>query len=219
VKSGMCWAFWLLIPALAPAASSANRAFTQVIAKRPDMEHGRELFEKCGACHGPDGGGLTNGSIPRIAGQHYRVLVRQIIDFRSGKRWDTRMEDVATSHEVIPELQDIADVAWYASQLTRDGARGVGDGQNVERGAAVYAAGCRSCHGAEAEGDQGQGVPRLAGQHAGYLARQIYDAVDGRRPALAASHRKQLVKLDFQEVQGLADYLARLGWQGTQPDR
>jgi cytochrome c553 len=203
----------MCMPLLASGAEVAKQDFNRVMAMKPDESHGRELFAACAACHNPDGGGNTNGSVPRIAGQHYRVLVRQVLDFRRGARWDMRMEDVATSHEIIPELSDIADVAWYASRLTRDGARGLGDGQNVDQGETLYAAACSSCHGTTGEGDDRQGVPRLSGQHAGYLARQIYDAVDGRRPALAASHRKRFVKLDFQEVQGLADYLARLGWK------
>ena len=202
----------LCAPLLALGAESSKQEFARVMSLKPDEARGAQLFAACAACHNPDGGGTSNGSVPRIAGQHYRVLVRQVLDFRRGARWDMRMEEVATSHEVIPELQDIADVASYVSHLTRDGARGLGDGQNVEKGAAIYAANCSSCHGKSGEGDDKQGVPRLSGQHAGYLARQIYDAVDGRRPPLATSHRKRFVKLDFQEVQGLADYLARLGW-------
>jgi cytochrome c553 len=204
----------LSLPLLAQAESAAQRDFTRVLALKPDAEHGRDLFQKCAACHGPDGGGTANGSIPRIAGQHYRVLVRQVVDFRNGARWDMRMEGVATSHEIIPELQDIADVASFVSTLSRDGARGVGDGQHVERGAVIYKNACASCHGTEAQGDERRGIPRISGQHAPYLARQIYDAVDGRRPPLARSHGKRFAPLDFEDVLGLTDYLARIGWNG-----
>ncbi len=138
--------------------------------------------------------------------------MRQIIDFRYGKRWDVRMEGVMAQHGALAGNQDIADVAWYVSKLERDGARGVGDGQYVERGAALYAKSCASCHGVKAEGDEARGIPRLSGQHAAYLTRQIYDAVDARRLPLAASHRKRLVTLDFEEVLGLTDYLSRIGW-------
>jgi cytochrome c553 len=213
IKAKLALAF-VCLPLLAVAESAAQRDFTRIVALQPDAGHGRELFAQCAACHGPDGNGATNGSIPRIAGQHYRVLLRQVVDFRHGARWDMRMEGVATSHEVIPELQDIADVASYVSTLRRDGARGVGDGAHVERGAAIYRKTCASCHGADAQGDDRQGIPRLAGQHAAYLARQIYDAVDGRRPPLARSHGKRFAPLDFEDVLGLTDYLARIGWSG-----
>src|SRR5688500_11024908 len=175
------------LPLIAWAATVRQDVAT-VLAGKPDANHGAQVFEKCTSCHGADGGGEVNGSVPRIAGQHYRVLARQIVDFRLGKRWDFRMEGVATSHNVMPELSDITDVAWYVSTLERDGARGVGDGQHLEKGAAIYGAQCASCHGPQAEGNDAKEIPRLSGQHAGYLARQIYDAVDGRRPHLANSH-------------------------------
>src|SRR5262245_29362330 len=189
---------WLILlcaffvaPRWAAAETAAHREFTQVVALKPDEDQGRKLFEGCASCHGADGGGTTDGSIPRIAGQHYRVLVRQLVDFRRGARWDVRMEGVASSHEYLDDRQDIADVAIYVSGLSRDGARGIRAGEYVEQGAAIYAKACRSCHGASGEGDGARDIPRLAGQHAGYLSRQIYDAVDGRRPALTRTHRKR----------------------------
>ena len=204
-----------LLPLLAVAASKTQQDFARVMAAKPNPAHGAELFEPCKACHGPDGGGTPEGAVPRIAGQHYRVLVRQIVDFRHGTRWNFRMEGVATSHNVLPELQDIADVANYVSQLASDGTRGVGDGQYVERGKAVYRSQCADCHGDDGEGNGWKGIPRIAGQHAGYLMRQIYDAVDGRRPPLTRSHKTILEPLVFEDVLGLADYVARLGWSGS----
>jgi len=205
----MCLPLWAL------ADTAANRQIKQVLALEPDAAHGGQLFEQCAACHGPGGGGSSDGAVPRIAGQHYRVLVRQVVNFRLGKRWDMRMEGVATSHDIIPELQDIADVATYASQLELDGAPGVGDGTRVTRGAELYSKQCASCHGRAAEGNDAKEIPRLAGQHAAYLERQIHDAVDGRRPELTRSHGKRLEALDFEDVLGLADYLARIEPQDT----
>ena len=40
---------------------------------------------------------------------------------------------------------------------------------------------CFTCHGLEGQGD-GQGAPRLAGLPVGYLAKQLQDYADGRRP-------------------------------------
>jgi cytochrome c553 len=208
------WAFAsLCVPAAYPAATRQGNDFESVSKLKPDAQRGAGIFGSCVACHGADGGGQVSGSVPRVAGQLYGVLVRQLVDFRNGRRWDMRMEGVATSHDVMPELQDIADVAGYVSQLDADGARGVGDGENLDAGARIYAVNCASCHGAKGEGDEARGIPRLAGQHAGYLSRQLYDAVDGRRPALTASHGKRFEKLDFQQVRGIADWLSRVGWQ------
>jgi cytochrome c553 len=212
MKNRACWTLLLCLPLLALAESAARREIKQVLALKPDAEHGRELFAQCATCHGPAGGGKTDGTIPRIAGQYYRVVVNQVVHFRRGTRWDVRMEGVATSHEIIPELQDIADVAWYVSQLEADSSRGVGEGVYVERGAKIYAGRCASCHGKDAEGSDTKAVPRLAGQHAAYLARQIYDTVEGRRPKLTQSHGWRFEPFAYEDVLGLSDYLSRIGW-------
>jgi cytochrome c553 len=203
----------LLLPVIASAESPARQEFLAVIAAQPDEAHGRALFAHCSGCHGPVANGTSEGAVPRIAGQHFQVLVRQLIHFRYAERWNDRMEDVAMNLHVLRDAQDIADVASFVSHLSRGGPRGIGDGTMVERGAAAYQSGCASCHGPNGEGDGAAWVPRLAGQHAGYLTRQIYDALAGRRPPMSRDHRKLFQKLDFDDMSGIADYLARAGWE------
>ena len=200
----------LISPAFALAASTAQRELAEVLRSTPDYSHGVDRFAQCVACHGVDGGGETNGATPRIAGQHYRVLAKQLVDFRYGKRWDFRMESMADRHH-LAGAQDIADVAAFVSKLDQPGKRGIGSGEFAAEGARIYAAECQSCHGADADGSK-DGVPRLAGQHYAYLMRQMYDAVDGRRPALSRLHSKRIATLDFEQVRAVADYLARVGW-------
>src|SRR5213075_1195439 len=133
-------------------------------------------------------------------------------DFRYGKRWDFRMEGMADRHH-LPGPKDIADVAVHVSGLAQPTRRGVGNGEFAGEGGRIYAAQCGSCHGASAEGDAVRGIPRLAGQHYAYLMRQMYDAVDGRRPALPRLHSQRIAPLDFEQVRAVSDYLARIGWQ------
>jgi cytochrome c553 len=200
----------LLLPLVAMAAGNARRELADAVKATPNLAHGEQLFAQCMSCHGADGGGEVNGSTPRIAGQHYRVLIKQLVDFRYGTRWDFRMEGMADRHHLVG-AQDIADVAAYVSKLERPGKRGIGSGEFAADGARIYAGECRSCHGAEAEGSE-TGVPHLAGQHYAYLMRQMYDAVDGRRPALSRLHSKRIATLDFEQVRAVADFLARIGW-------
>ena len=209
----------LWLPFEVRAADSARREFSEVIASKPNAANGEELFAQCVACHGSDAAGLHLGSTPRIAGQHYRVLVRQLIDYRYGRRWDFRMEQVAADRHGLSGTQDIADVAWFVSRLDRGGARGVGDGEYLELGATLYATDCVSCHGIGGEGNDVKEIPRIGGQHAAYLVRQIHDTVDGRRPPLTRTHRKLFAGLTFEEVLGLTDYLSRAGWQLENPPR
>jgi cytochrome c553 len=202
----------LLLPILAPAAETARSEYARVLKAKPDVVRGAQLFGQCVSCHGVDGGGETSGSTPSIAGQHFRVLAKQIVDFRHGKRWDFRMEGMADRHH-LANVQEIADVAAHASRLAQPGSRGIGSGEFAELGSRIYAEQCQSCHGSGAEGDNAGGVPRLAGQHYAYLMRQMYDAVDGRRPALPQLHSKRIAPLDFEQVRAVADFLARVGWE------
>jgi cytochrome c553 len=44
---------------------------------KPNLDRGAELYGTCAACHGPTGSGTVDGQVPRIAGQHASVLVKQ----------------------------------------------------------------------------------------------------------------------------------------------
>lgn len=211
-----CRMFLLLaaLPALAPAAETVARELTVAERLTPDAQNGAELYRQCVSCHGGDGNGQANGSVPRIAGQHESVVLKQLIDFRHAKRWDFRMESMSDRHH-LPEVQDVVDVTAYVSSLESAGQRGIGDGTNAEVGARLYAARCASCHGADAAGDARTRVPRLAGQHYEYLARQMYDAIDGRRPSLARAHGRRIEPLDFEQIRAIADHLSRADLAAT----
>ncbi len=201
----------IFMPALALAAASAHSDLQRATRAKPDVEHGSELFLQCASCHGSNGGGQENGNTPRIAGQLYPVLLKQLVDFRHGKRWDFRMEERADQHH-LETPQDIADVAAFVNQLDAGGTRGIGGGEHATEGARIFGARCASCHGPSGAGDAQRVVPALAGQHYGYLVRQMYDAVDGRRPTLQEVHPRRIEPLDFEQVRAVADYLSRIDW-------
>ena len=199
------------VPFAAGAVESARQEFTEAVGARPNLEHGAEIFRKCAACHGTSGNGSDDGNIPRLAGQHFRVLVRQLVDYRYEKRWDIRMEHFA-GRQLLVDSQSIADVAAYVSQISRDMPRNVGDGTLLPRGAKVYAQRCAECHGRLGEGENITMNPRLAGQHYQYLLRQMHDAVDGRRPNFSTAHLKLLSRLERDDLVGVADFLSRSEW-------
>jgi cytochrome c553 len=198
----------LVLPLGADAASPARSEYQAALRAVPDPEHGAALFAQCASCHGTQGQGLPDGSTPRIAGQHYRVIVKQLVDFRFGKRWDFRMEQRANTH--LGAFQDIADVASYLSQLPRTGTTQGNSGDDFAQGANLYGGNCASCHGMQGEGDDEEAVPMLAGQHPAYLLRQMYDSVDGRRPSLAQLHAKRIKPLNFEQLRAIASFLSQI---------
>ncbi|HEV2702791.1 MAG TPA: c-type cytochrome [Steroidobacteraceae bacterium] len=201
----------LSVAPLTHGASNAAQEGTDALATRPDFTNGAQLFKSCAACHGESGAGTPDGQVPRIAGQHFSVLVKQLVDYRNNQRWDPRMQYMADKH-LLKTAQDIADVAAYASQITlsADDGVGVGSGEFLGRGRAVFQSSCESCHGPAGEGSGTHAIPQLAGQNYAYLVRQIHDAVEGRRPNFPASHIRLLKRLDYADITGVADYLARI---------
>jgi cytochrome c553 len=202
----------MLVGAGAQAASVPQVEYSKAMASPHDLARGRQLFQACAACHGPAGGGSADGLVPAIAAQHFQVLVRQLIDYRYSKRWDPRMESVARGH-LLPDAAALAAVASYISSLPTPPVIGVGDGDQIATGQPIYRQTCASCHGASGQGDAARGVPRIAGQHYAYVLRQLYDAVDNRRPNFSSEHVLLFKRFQYAEFRGVADYVARLGLQ------
>jgi cytochrome c553 len=208
-----------LAPAMAPglaavaaaAGTGGARELQSALAATPDAARGASLYGTCAACHGPRGAGVADGTIPAIAGQPQRVLVKQLADFRHSRRMDVRMEHFADRRH-LEGAQDVADVAAYVAALPRvaPAAVGLGDGASLDAGTRAWFAGCAGCHGATGKADAAGFVPRLAGQHAAYLERQLLDAADGRRPNMDRDHRRALKGLSEPQISGIADYLSRL---------
>jgi cytochrome c553 len=199
----------IAMPADAPG--TARQEFLAAARLTPNAERGAKLFETCAACHGPEGRGTADGTVPAIAGQHGSVLLKQLVDFRHEQRWDERMEHFTDRHH-LPTAQDLTDVAAYASKLPRFPAMAdtVGDGSFLHEGASVYFRVCEACHGPLGQGDVLRLRPRLAGQHYEYLLRQLAQTAAGYRPGMDPAHVARLRALTPEQIRGVADYLSRV---------
>jgi cytochrome c553 len=201
----------LALPRLSAGAATALQEYRDVTQSKPSLDRGAELFRTCLVCHGPTGQGVLDGGVPRIGGQHFSILVGQLVDYRHDKRWDPRMEHFADQHHLV-NAQAISDVAAYVSQLqsTSEDGVGMGPGEFLAQGEGVYSRSCVSCHGVGGDGDARRAIPQVAGQHYEYLRRQIYDAVDGRRPNFSAAHVRLFGRLERDDITGVADFLSRM---------
>jgi cytochrome c553 len=189
------------------AVPKDEREFAYVLDRAPDLARGAEIFQACSACHGTRGQGASDGSVPAVAGQHFMVLAKQIVDFRHEGRTDLRMRHFADEMH-LALAQQIADVAAYIAAMkpvAEPRAQVVDD-----VGAKSYAAACASCHGKNGEGQGDWLVPRLAGQHFEYLMRQLEDAKQGARPNMSQSHVERVSRLNDQTVASIARYLTSL---------
>ena len=73
---------------------------------------GRNLAAGCAICHGTDGRAPSKDLVP-IAGLPKDYIVRQLVDFRDGKRPATVMHQIAKGY-TDPQIDAMA--AWFAAQ-------------------------------------------------------------------------------------------------------
>jgi cytochrome c553 len=84
-----------------------------------DLERGRELYERdCARCHGRRGEGIAEMFYPVLSRQHYRYLLRQLIDIAWGRRRNAYPEMVAVVEGYSAE--EFSLVSDYASRLGRN---------------------------------------------------------------------------------------------------
>lgn len=164
----------------------------------------------CAACHGADG----NSAIPvnpKLAGQHPEYLLKQLNNFKEGKRANAVMAPMVANLSA-DEMKDLA--AYFANQkitLAKAKSNGVGSlGEKIYRGgiAASGVPACASCHGANGAGIPKQ-FPRLAAQHADYTLAQMRAFRLGER-ANAPMMMVIAAKMTDAEMQAVADYMQGL---------
>ncbi|OSM06992.1 putative cytochrome c553 [Magnetofaba australis IT-1] len=81
-----------------------------------DLAHGAEVYKHhCVKCHGDAGEGVGKEFYPRIHGQHYAYILRQMTWIRDGKRRNANSDMVRQiSHFSDKDLQAVSD---YVSRL------------------------------------------------------------------------------------------------------
>ena len=177
---------------------------------KPDLVKGEASFAVCASCHAADGNSGTPGN-PKLAQQHPEYLVKQLQEFKSGKRANAIMMGFASG---LSE-DDMKNIAfWLASKKAKTGF--AKDKELVSLGERIYRGGiqdrqiaaCAGCHSPNGAGIPAQ-YPRLSGQHAEYTATQLTSFRDGIRKN-SLQMNQVAAKLNDREIQALADYIAGL---------
>jgi cytochrome c553 len=198
-------------PAAASPASAAPAAQAAQAPAKPDVAQGGAKYASvCAACHGPDGNSGIPAN-PKLAQQHPEYVVKQLLEFKSGKRPSPIMQGFAAQ---LTEA-DMKNVAyWAASQKAKPGfARDkelVALGERIYRGgiAERQIAACSGCHSPNGAGVPSQ-YPRLSGQHADYVAAQLVAFRDGVRKN-SLQMNQVAAKLNDREIKAVSDYIAGL---------
>ncbi|ARS46962.1 MULTISPECIES: c-type cytochrome [Pseudomonadaceae] len=178
-----------------------------------DAEAGQGKVAVCGACHGADGNSPAP-NFPKLAGQGERYLLKQLHDIKSGARPVVEMTGMLDNLSD----QDMADIAaYFASQQMSVGAA---DPKLVERGEALFRGGkleegmpaCTGCHSPDGAGLAAAGFPKLGGQHAAYVAKQLTDFREGDRTndGDAMIMRAIAAKLSNKDIEAVSSFIQGL---------
>jgi cytochrome c553 len=194
----------------APAAPVAPAAPAAPVGKADIAAGDAKYNAVCASCHGAGGNSGTPAN-PRLSQQHPAYLVKQLQEFKSGKRPSPIMQGFAAQ---LTE-QDMANIgAYLGAQQAKPGF--AKDRELVSLGEKIYRGGlqdrqlpaCTGCHSPNGAGVPAQ-YPRLSGQHADYTYSQLVAFRDGVRknsPQMA----QIAAKLNDREIRAVSDYVAGL---------
>lgn len=167
------------------AKVKAARTATNVVLERSMAKDGTNdaigrgatLALNCTMCHGAQGMSASNA--PNLAGQYPEVVIKQLSDYRSGKRSSPIMQALAANLSD----KDISDLAAYYAYLPKARTAPTTYDESLPKLVRVgdpmrNIAPCVSCHGGI---DQKLGAPWIEGMPKDYLVQQLKAFREGTR--------------------------------------
>ncbi|WP_374592498.1 cytochrome c [Aquabacterium sp.] len=208
--------------ALVTGAASGAAVAADVKIVKGDVKKGEAAAQMCQSCHVADG---SRGAptFPILQGQIPQYVVKQLGDFKSGKRQNAIMNGMAAA---LTDEQMVDVAAFYASKKAKEGDAKDKDlvalGEKIYRGgvAETKVPACSGCHSPNGAGIPAQ-YPRLAGQHAEYIVAQLnafraatFNTAAGNAATPPRNNSAQMVgvaaHMTDKEIAAVADYIAGL---------
>lgn len=205
----------VVLPLLVLTCSTAQADEAKTTAK-PDAERGKATATTvCAACHNADGNSTISAN-PKLAGQHYDYLLKELQDFKNTGE-NGRKNPVMSAQAASLSVDQMRDLAAYFA-MQKPGTNTAKSKDTVELGKKLYRAGdmgkglaaCAACHGPAGAGMPAQ-YPRIAGQHADYIETQLKAFRDGSRANDPNKMMRMVtLKMTDAEIKAVADYVAGL---------
>lgn len=176
------------------------------------LESNPKASSACARCHGAEGQPPLSDLVPMLHGQPADYLVSSLKAYAEGKRRSGIMQPLAADLRT-DDMQRLAD--YYAGLSPPQQQPKITDSTLIERGRKLAIEGqpdagllpCVSCHE-----NPGPRYPRLAGQHAAYMARQLRLRKGGHGPATegAAIMAPIAERLSDNQIDAVSAYFATL---------
>jgi len=219
-------------PAAEAAAPVAAPMPAEALTLAGNAEAGAKIFAEgkgeappCMSCHGEKGLGDDNMGTPRLAGQGFVYLRKQLYEFAADRRTDTTMGVMNGIARALSD-QDKADISAYEASIREDvlasasnleeirtaGAVPVGE-RHLGKGIVLYGIpernvpACTSCHQYNGRGALPV-YPSIGGQRYVYLVNQLKMWRDGSRANDPLAQMRAVAgKLSDEDIYNVAAYL------------
>ncbi len=174
---------------------------------------GATLALNCTMCHGARG--TSSSDAPNLAGQYPEVVIKQLRDYKAGKRGSPIMEALAKGLSD----RDVDDLAAYFASLPKARIAPTTYDEPLPALVRVGApmrniAPCISCHGGV---DQKLGAPWIEGMPKGYLVAQLHAFRAGdRRNDGEAQMRNMVRAMTDAEIDAVSTFYARKASTGDE---
>ena len=189
-----------------------------------DAAAGKTKSAACAACHTETGNSLSP-VFPKIAGLGEKYLLKQLQDIKSG---DREIPEMAGQLDAMNE-QDLADIAAYfaGNPMQISGAKEkdwpleeINSAEFLALGEQVFRAGnletgvpaCTGCHSPSGQGNDPAGYPKLGGQFADYLVKQLKAFRSNARTNDGETRimRDVAANMSDKEIEAVANFLSGL---------
>lgn len=172
---------------------------------------GKIKSAQCAACHGVDGNS-PSPAFPKIAGQSVGYIVKQLTDFKTGRRANAIMAGQVAGLSKA----DMDNLGVYYS--VQKPSRGKASNETMaEKGERLYRGGnaktgvsaCMSCHGPSGKGIPPR-FPQVSGQYAAYSSAQLKLFKDNIRKNDDGLMAGIAFRMSLEEIKAVSEYMAGL---------
>ena len=193
------------------AAGCANELRSRDIAN-PNVSGETLALQVCSNCHGRTGNS-TSPNFPNLAGQQEAYFIAQLKGFKAHSREDPAGFEYmwGISHNLTDK--QIQELATHFAAAKPERQRIEGKRERIAAGKIIFTGGipdkgvppCASCHGPEGQGNAT--FPRIAGQHADYLVKQLTVFQRTNERPEGTVMKTVAHNLTHENIANLADYL------------